>query len=132
MGLLQRAGLEFPRTADTYDELLSAANRRYEKAVALFGDGLQRNEETFTSPEAYEVPYVIEERGLSSDHLHVSVIWDRWKDVPRAERGRVILDAYRQARNEQEMLRIKLAPGLTYGEAQEIGIMKILPQKKNP
>ncbi len=63
-------------------------------------------------------PEVQIEKIRFSDNLHVTVIWDKWKDVGLEERGRMILAAMGEAWGEQEMLRVTLAMGLTRAEYQ--------------
>ena len=67
-------------------------------------------------------PTIIEEAVRGSPHIHVTVIWDRWAPIPADDRGRVILDAYTQARGEQEMLKISVALGVTVEESRRLGI----------
>lgn len=59
------------------------------------------------------IPDVYEEEQTFGSRLHVIVVWDRWTDVPHVERGPIILDAYREAKGEREMLRITLPLGMT-------------------
>ncbi|MFH0980958.1 MAG: hypothetical protein V2A79_05415 [Planctomycetota bacterium] len=55
--------------------------------------------------------------------LHVTVIWDRWREVPdKAERGAIILDAYVEAGRVQDAKRIRLVLGLTEEEAKKLKI----------
>lgn len=62
------------------------------------------------------IPDIQEEEQRYGGWLAVTVLWDRWAGVPMEERGPIILDAYRQARGEEEMLKITLPVGLTIEE----------------
>ena len=68
------------------------------------------------------IPDIHETRQPFGGALHVKVIWDRWSEVPREERGAVILDAYEKAGLEEKMRQITLAMGLTEEEAKKLGI----------
>jgi hypothetical protein len=68
------------------------------------------------------VPDIYEERQTFGNHLNVRVVWDKWEGIPHAERGPIILDAYRKARDEVEMLNITLALGLTPDENRRLGV----------
>jgi hypothetical protein len=48
--------------------------------------------------------------------MYVQVVWDEWDDVSNEERGRIIMDAYEQARPD-DLLRITMALGLTTADA---------------
>ena len=69
-----------------------------------------------------EYPKIIEEEVRLSDHFHVTVIWDEWKDLSPEERSCVILDAYRRQLGEARMLQITLALGMTIEAAEKLGI----------
>lgn len=70
-------------------------------------------------------PFIIEEADIRGTHLHVTVVWDKWDEVPREERGRIILDSYKSAKNRGEdvMRSIRIALGLTKTEAQTLGVL---------
>ena len=68
------------------------------------------------SNETVDGPNIIEEEQTFGKRLRVTVIWERWAGVPHPERGPIILDAYRQAKGEREMLNITLAQGFTIEE----------------
>ena len=69
-----------------------------------------------------DLPEVTEEEQTFGRGLHVSVIWEQWKAVPREERGAVILDAYHRAGKEDVARRVTLALGLTADEAKSLGL----------
>lgn len=77
---------------------------------------LQRNQPTGPA----SAPQIIEEE-KRGNFLHVTVIWDAWKDVAGEDRGRIIMDAYDQQR-PAEVSRIAVALGLTHAEADRLGI----------
>jgi hypothetical protein len=62
------------------------------------------------------IPDIQEETQTFGGRIHVLVLWDKWEGVPHPERGPIILDAYREARGEREMLNISVATGFTIEE----------------
>ncbi len=84
-------------------------------------------EATTASPES---PYIVEEPANRGRNLHVLVIWNQWKDVPKQERSRLILDAYEAVKGEEEMLKILFALGLTWDEAEKTGHLDALNLQK--
>ena len=66
-------------------------------------------------------PVIIEEQ-TPRGPIHVTVIWDGWRDIAAEQRGRVILDAYRQVQGEETARAISIAMGLTPAEAMRLGI----------
>lgn len=71
--------------------------------------------------EAVE-PIIIEEREGRDGPPDLYVIWHEWKDVSRAERSKIILNAYEQRYGREASLEIMVATGLTAEEADRIGI----------
>jgi hypothetical protein len=69
-----------------------------------------------------QTPTLYEEAQTYGDSLHVTVIWSRWAGVPEEERGAIILDAYRQAGEEDSYRRITMVLGLTPEEAERLNI----------
>lgn len=67
-------------------------------------------------------PRVIEEQLRGMKRFHVTVIWDRWKNVYPDDRSTTILDAYQQAFDDLRMLQISMALGLTQPEAKRLGV----------
>ncbi|VAX39198.1 hypothetical protein MNBD_PLANCTO02-2410 [hydrothermal vent metagenome] len=51
--------------------------------------------------------------------VHITVIWDRWEHIPKANRSAIIRSAYAQAEGKEFSQRIILAIGLTFPEAIE-------------
>ena len=69
------------------------------------------------------LPLILEERQRYGNNLHVTVIWDRWRQVrDKAERGAIILDAYHEAGRLDDAKLITMALGVTQEEAQRLGI----------
>lgn len=67
-------------------------------------------------------PLIVIEEIPHSDSTHVTVIWEKWKDIDAEERGRIILNAIAEEKGEAEMLRVTMALGLTKDEAKLLGI----------
>lgn len=65
----------------------------------------------------------IEETEFPTKAIRVTALWDKWDRVPGPERSEVILRAYEQVEGKQYRDRIALAIGLTFPEAQEIGLL---------
>lgn len=65
-------------------------------------------------------PQIVEEEQFGN-RIHVTVVWDAWKDLPPEERGRAIMDAYEHVRPD-DVLRITIALGLTPSEAGRLGV----------
>lgn len=65
-------------------------------------------------------PQIVEEEQRGG-YLHVTVIWDAWREVEPSERGRIIMDAYEQQR-PNDVAKITVALGLTHEEAGRLGI----------
>lgn len=85
--------------------------------VARLVAELQRNQPAGGPPDA---PIIVEDVERSN-FMHVTVLWDEWKDVDPEERGCVIMDAYERQRPE-DVINITVALGLTHAEAERLGI----------
>lgn|SRR5579884_1348017 len=70
-----------------------------------------------------DAPLIVEEEIPYSNRIQVTVIWDRWKNIAPETRGRIIMDAYQQARGADQTLAISLALGLTKSEARRLGVI---------
>jgi hypothetical protein len=66
---------------------------------------------------------VIYEHVFRTGKVRVSVIWDKWQDVPLQERSATILRAYEMAEGPESRDRIALASGLTVPEAHAAGML---------
>jgi hypothetical protein len=67
-----------------------------------------------------EPQIIIEHPSPGTTHLYV--IWSRWDDLEQVVRSRVILDAFTDARGEDEAIQVTVAMGLTQSEADRMGI----------
>jgi hypothetical protein len=65
-------------------------------------------------------PQIVEEENRRH-MMHVTVIWDEWRDIAPEQRGKIIMDAYEQAQRD-DLLRITVAMGLTHEEAERLGV----------
>lgn len=91
-------------------------------------DDLRGEESTPELPTADSAaPFVLQEGDLRS-RSYVTVIWSRWEGVAKARRGRIILEAYRDAGQSPD--NIGLALGLTYGEADNLGLIQRLREDR--
>ena len=101
-----------------YREIHRDVPRADPSLVAEIAEELRRRQET-GDPEA---PLVIQEDVPRTDYVHVTVIWDRWGALPAEERGRIILEAYEQARGVDAAQAISIAVGLTRDQARRLGL----------
>jgi hypothetical protein len=67
-------------------------------------------------------PQIVFEEIPHSNSLHVTVTWDKWKEIDPQERGRIILSAIAAEKGEDEMLRVTMALGLTPQEARRLNV----------
>ncbi|HEY1691720.1 MAG TPA: hypothetical protein VGG39_06145 [Polyangiaceae bacterium] len=67
-----------------------------------------------------EPDIVIEQPAPGTTHLFVT--WSRWDGFEQTVRARIILDAFEDARGEDEVLKVTVAMGLTPEEAARMGI----------
>ncbi|MCK4659688.1 MAG: hypothetical protein KAV82_09235 [Phycisphaerae bacterium] len=96
----------------------AAPPHSHPELVEVLVEELRRN-----SPEERPgFPYIREEEQPYGNSLHVTIIWERWRDVLVEERGAIILDAYRQVSEEDDYRRITMVLGLTEAEAQKMKI----------
>lgn len=68
-------------------------------------------------------PVIDEQHFPSTGRARVTVLWDKWDDVPHEERAGIILDAYEKAEGQAAREAIALAVGLTFPEAEEAGML---------
>ena len=71
-------------------------------------------------PLSLDEPYIIQDRVPQTRSRHAVVIWDAWNDMDRAERGRIIVEAFGEAGVDDA---IRVAMGLTQQEALSIGYL---------
>ena len=93
---------------------LEPESPRHQELVKALKDELRRDQPAGAGP-------VIEEEEQRGNRIHVQVVWDEWDDVSNEERGRIIMDAYEQARPD-DLPRITIALGLTTAEARKLGV----------
>lgn len=76
-------------------------------------------------------PMIVENRIAQTKSVHVTVVWDRWDDLPPEGRSHVILDAYARAGRLAD-LRITAAMGLTGEQALRMGFLPygIIPTRR--
>lgn len=72
-------------------------------------------------PKASGEPDIVIERPNPST-THLFVIWSEWSDLEQMIRSRIILDAYSEAKGEDEALNVTVAMGLTPEEATRLGV----------
>jgi hypothetical protein len=70
-----------------------------------------------------EAPEIIEEQ-TPRGPVHVTVVWDKWPHLSGEARGRIILEAYRQAQGDDAMRRISIALGVTSQQAERLGLFR--------
>ena len=90
----------------------------YPELVQAIADELRRGR-----PETPAgCPLIVIEEQRYTNTIQVTVVWDRWAGIDLEDRGRVIVEAFRQARGEDEAGRISIAMGVTADEARKIGM----------
>ncbi len=67
-------------------------------------------------------PIILEEPGAVDDDMHVYVVWDNWAGIPNVERSEIIMDAFIERYGQEKSLNVRVAMGLTPGEADRLGI----------
>ena len=78
--------------------------------------------EELKSDRDYGQPLVYEQE-YSTKRTRVTVMWDKWADVPLEDRSAVILRAYELAEGKPAREKIALASGLTVPEATAAGLL---------
>lgn len=73
-------------------------------------------------PDLPEMPRIIEEDDALSKTTRVYVLWEDWASVTERERSEIILEAYQQAFDQQRMLQVTVAMGVTPTEAANLGL----------
>jgi hypothetical protein len=68
-------------------------------------------------------PVIDEQHFPKTGKTRVSVLWDKWDDVPHEERAEIILRAYEKAEGRDVRENVALAVGLTFPEAYEAGLL---------
>jgi hypothetical protein len=98
----------------------------YNRDNPLFGNQLLvdtlAQEFRAPSPEDRQPYFQIQQQPPLS-RVHVTVIWDRWKNLSHQERAEIILDAYEAWRGQGSAEAISVAMGLTTAEADRLGFV---------
>lgn len=81
---------------------------------------VSRLADRIAAPLDLEEPYIVQDRVPQTKSRHAVVIWDAWADMDRAERGRVIAEAFRDAGVHDA---VRVAAGLTQQEALGMGYL---------
>jgi len=71
-------------------------------------------------PLSLNEPFIIQDRVPQTRSRHAVVIWDAWSELDRAERGRIIADAFEDAGVNDT---VRVALGLTQQEALGMGYL---------
>lgn len=72
-------------------------------------------------PDAKE-PVILEEFDNGGNLLHVYVVWSRWEDMDRLQRGEIIMDAVEARYGQSDALNVTIALGLTPHEADQMNL----------
>jgi hypothetical protein len=67
-------------------------------------------------------PIFLEEGERRDNVIHVYVVWSKWAQVDRIQRGEIILEAAERKLGVAEKSKITIALGLTPEEARSMGI----------
>lgn len=73
------------------------------------------------APNESGEPVIVIERSRPSS-IHLFAVWSRFEEVEQYVRSRVLLDAFKEAKGEDEALKVTVSMGLTPVEAQRMGI----------
>jgi hypothetical protein len=73
-------------------------------------------------PRSLSEPFILEDRIPQTRSRHVVVIWDAWGNLARADRSKIILDAFQTA-NHLNGDTVRVALGLTQQEAFDLGYL---------
>jgi hypothetical protein len=68
-------------------------------------------------------PVIDEQHFPRTGKIRVTVLWDKWEDVPHEDRAEIILKAYENAEGRDVRDSVALAVGLTFPEAYEAGLL---------
>jgi hypothetical protein len=68
-------------------------------------------------------PVIDEQHFSRTGKMRVTVLWDKWEDVPHEERVEIILKAYENAEGKDVRENVVLAVALTFPEAYEAGML---------
>src|SRR4051794_26535640 len=68
-------------------------------------------------------PVIHEQHFSRTGKMRVTVLWDKWDDVPHEERAEIILNAYENVEGKDPRENLALAVGWTFPEAYEAGML---------
>jgi len=116
------------------DELVNILSRELEsdagtgpqgKAVVPLDEALKK------VGEAQGRPVIFERAIPGTDGFHVIVLWDRWEDLPKAERDFIIYDAYERSAPDIAS-KLTFVMGVTYDEASAVNLLPyhVIPLRK--
>jgi len=97
--------------------LVNAADPAAQRLQARLVREWQNDAPPASQPVLIEAPG---DRFNPSTHLYV--IWDEWESLDQIRRSEIIMDAYEETHEPQELLRVTVAMGLTTAEAERLGI----------
>jgi hypothetical protein len=96
-----------------------AATRR----TATWAQLVDRLADEWRQPNAAAAePVILEERNGQQELVHVYVVWSDWRQLDRAERGEIIMEAAERVKPLSEVLKITIAMGLTPDEADRFKV----------
>src|SRR5438045_3177429 len=93
-----------------------AAPTRFPSLVAELAHELRQSHESGQ-------PVIDEQHFSRTGKMRVTVLWDKWDDVPHEDRAETILKAYEDAEGKDVRQNLALAVGLTVPEAYEAGML---------
>jgi hypothetical protein len=67
-------------------------------------------------------PDIVEETDPPRRTVHITVIWDDWRNVDEFRRGEIIMDAFEAVRGSDKVLDVAVVMGLTPEQAERAGI----------
>lgn len=97
--------------------------------LAPYGDLVQELANELTKGSSKGEPLIIERPVGTKGAVHVFVVWRKWPRVPNADRGAVILAAYKQAIPKM-VSRIAVTMGVTFEVAMEMNLLPFAVQPR--
>jgi hypothetical protein len=80
-------------------------------------------EKELSKPADVGQPLIIERHMGFGNAVQVTVVWDRFHEIPESDRTALILSAYEQCFGQESRDQVTLAIGLTVPEAVELGLL---------
>ena len=102
-----------------------AVHRYGTKTRGVSGESKLRRdlEAELRSPTAKAEPVILIE-DTNPQTIHLFVVWSRWGDLEQIVRSRIIMDAFKAVKGQEEALKVTVAMGLSKEEAGRLGIKK--------